>query len=75
MNSRKDVEYRHFHTLGGDEHFKTDYGDETSYRLPWEIFDEKSARLALKAAKKCQSVSEEIIALVQQRRSKLTDSS
>ncbi len=64
-----------FHTLGIDEHFKTDYGDETSYRLPWEIFDEKSARLALKAAKKCQSASEEIIALVRQRRSKLADSS
>lgn len=28
-----------FLTLGVEEHFMTDYGDESSYALPWEIFD------------------------------------
>jgi len=26
--------------LGEEEHFMTDYGDESSYRLPWDIFKE-----------------------------------
>ena len=33
------------------------YGDELSYRLPWELFDEKKAQSALEAARKCMSVS------------------
>jgi len=41
-----------FLTLGVEEHFMTDYGDESSYALPWEIFDEESAKLALKAARR-----------------------
>lgn len=50
-----------FLTLGVEEHFMTDYGDESSYALPWEIFDEEAAKLALRAAKHCKSASEDIV--------------
>jgi len=40
-----------FLTLGAEEHFMTDYGDDTSYKLPWDIFTEVSADRALKAAR------------------------
>ena len=47
--------------LGVEEHFMTDYGDESSYRLPWEIFDEESAASALKTARNCKPLTEDII--------------
>ena len=53
-----------FLILGVEEHFMTDYGDESSYKLPWDIFDEKSAKLALKAAQACKSASENIVSQV-----------
>jgi HEPN domain-containing protein len=53
-----------FLILGVEEHFMTDYGDESSYKLPWDIFDEKSANLALKAAQDCKSASENIVSQV-----------
>jgi len=58
-----------FLTLGIEEHFMTDYGDESSFRLPWEIFDEEAANSALGAAKRCKSDSEDIIRLVRRWRS------
>jgi len=33
-------------TLGLEEHFMTDYGDESSYVLPWDLYDEASATRA-----------------------------
>ena len=51
-------------TLGIEEHFMTDYGDESTYTLPWEMFTEESAKVALKSAKLCTSESEKIITLV-----------
>lgn len=59
-----------FLVLGVEEHFMTDYGDESSYTLPWDIFDEDSARNALKAAKQCKQAAEEIIKQVQSQRAK-----
>ncbi len=53
-----------FLALGIEEHFMTDYGDESSYKLPWDIFDEESAKLALNAAKLCKSASGDIIKYV-----------
>jgi HEPN domain-containing protein len=52
-----------FLTLGVEEHFMTDYGDETSYKLPWELFDEESALAALESARKCKSAAEEVVEL------------
>jgi len=37
--------------LGSREHFLTDYGDETSYTLPWDLFDEEMAGEAIQAAR------------------------
>jgi HEPN domain-containing protein len=38
--------------LGSAEHFLTDYGDEVSYKLPWELFDKDAATAALEAARR-----------------------
>ena len=54
-----------FLLLGVEEHFMTDYGDESSYRLPWDIFDEESAETALNAARNCKTAVEDIIQQVQ----------
>ena len=58
-----------FLALGIEEHFMTDYGDESSYKLPWDIFDEESAKLALNAAKLCKYASGDIIKYVRRWRS------
>ena len=50
-----------FLTLGVEEHFMTDYGDETSYKLPWELFDQESAATALESARKCKGAAGEIL--------------
>jgi HEPN domain-containing protein len=50
-----------FILLGLEEHFMTDYGDEASYRLPWEIFTETSASAALDAARRCAEAAVEIV--------------
>jgi hypothetical protein len=50
-----------FLLLGVEEHFMTDYGDESSYKLPWDLFDEESAQSALEAARKCKAGAEEMV--------------
>jgi HEPN domain-containing protein len=52
-----------FLALGVEEHFMTDYGDETSYKLPWELFDRESAMTALESARRCKSAAEEVVEL------------
>jgi len=59
-----------FLTLGLEEHFMTDYGDESSYKLPWDMFTEKSAKSALQAARLCTSRSESIIESVRRWRAR-----
>ena len=58
-----------FLLLGAEEHFMTDYGNESSYQLPWDLFDEESAGSALNAARKCKAGAEEIVGEVQRWRS------
>jgi len=36
------------------------YGDESTFRLPWEIFGAEEAKAALEAARKCMRVSLEM---------------
>lgn len=38
--------------LGFEEHLKTDYGDEDTYKSPWELFDKEDAAEALEIARK-----------------------
>ncbi len=47
--------------LGFEEHIRTDYGDESQYRTPWEIFDRESAEEALGLARRAQEIAKRII--------------
>lgn len=38
--------------LGATEHFLTDYGDEATYTLPWDLFTRESAADALATARR-----------------------
>jgi len=46
--------------FGMEEHFMTDYGDETTHTDPWSLFDENDAKEALELADKCFALSEQI---------------
>lgn len=47
-----------FDELGFEEHFKTDYGLESEYLDPWELFDEDDAEKAKLAAERCFNFAE-----------------
>lgn len=38
--------------LGTETHFLTDYGDEASYTLPWDLFTQQTAEDALQSARR-----------------------
>lgn len=38
--------------LGTEAHFLTDYGDEASYTLPWDLFTRQTAEDALQSARR-----------------------
>jgi HEPN domain-containing protein len=40
------------------------YGDESEFRLPWELFDEQKGVAAIDAARKCMRVSTNVAELV-----------
>lgn len=40
------------------------YGDETEYRLPWDIFSETEASVAVESARKCMRVCSQIVELL-----------
>ncbi len=46
--------------LGFEEHLKTDYGDEDTYRSPWEIFNRDDAIESLDIAKKCVEIAKRV---------------
>ena len=41
------------------------YGNESSYQLPWELFNEEEALTALEAARKAMRISSELAELLQ----------
>lgn len=45
--------------FGIEEHFMTDYADETTRTDPWSLFDEDDAREALEMAERCYQLAEE----------------
>ena len=51
-------------TLGSAEHFLTDYGDEATYTLPWELFTKDSASDALESARRSVEAAKEAIAIL-----------
>lgn len=46
--------------LGSEAHFLTDYGDETNYRLPWELFTRETALDALESAQRQVSIAQKL---------------
>ncbi len=46
--------------LGFEEHLKTNYGDEDTYRSPWEIFNRDDAIESLDIAKKCVEIAKRV---------------
>lgn len=42
-----------FETIGTEERFLADHGDEATYRDPWSLFSEQDAHRALEAARRC----------------------
>ena len=70
-DSLKDEAYEIIRILehfGAEEHFMTDYGDETTRTDPWSLFDEQDAGEAVEMATRCHYLAEKIYASVQQAR-------
>ncbi len=51
--------------LGSAEHFMTDYGDEATYTLPWDLFTRKSAEEALAAARQSIELAQKAIPAIE----------
>jgi len=47
--------------LGTTEHFLTDYGDEATYTLPWDLFTQEAAEDALAAAQRTLEQTQELL--------------
>lgn len=50
--------------LGTREHFLTDYGDEETYTLPWDLFTRQSAEDAFRTAQRCVQLAQELLVAV-----------
>lgn len=46
--------------LGFEEHLKTDYGDEDTYKTPWNLFNKDDASEALEIARKCVRIAKRV---------------
>ena len=46
--------------FGIEEHFMTDYGDETTRTDPWSLFEEEDAKEALSLGERCFSLAEKV---------------
>lgn len=51
--------------LGTETHFLTDYGDESSYTLPWDLFTKQTATDALLSAQRSVQMAQELQRIVQ----------
>ncbi len=47
-------------TYDSHEKMLVKYGDESTFRLPWELFGAEEGGLAIEAARKCMRVSQEM---------------
>lgn len=47
--------------LGSKEHFLTDYGDEETFTLPWDLFTRQSAEEALVSARRSLKRAQDLI--------------
>lgn len=51
--------------LGQREHILTDYGDEQTFTLPWDLFTQQSAKDALQTAQRCVQAVQGLLSLVE----------
>jgi HEPN domain-containing protein len=51
--------------LGQREHDLTDYGDEETYTLPWDLFTQQSANDALQTARRCVQLVQGLLTSVE----------
>jgi hypothetical protein len=63
VNAPDEVSYRL--ALGTREHILTDYGDEDTFTLPWDLFTQESARDALQTARRCVQAVQELLTSVE----------
>lgn len=47
-------------SLGLEEHFMTDYGDEATQTLPWDLFTAQSGSEAIESARRCVEGAKQI---------------
>ena len=55
-----------FQSLGSEQNFLRDYGDEETYTLSWNLSSEDSAIEAISTARECLVVAERIVSSVTQ---------
>jgi HEPN domain-containing protein len=48
--------------FGQREHVLTDYGDEDTFTLPWDLFTQESAKEAIQTARRCVQAVQELLA-------------
>ncbi len=53
-------------TLGQAEHFLTDYGDESTYTLPWDLFSAESAEDALAVTRRVYKQATQLVIALQE---------
>ncbi|GIK73995.1 MAG: hypothetical protein BroJett021_29830 [Chloroflexota bacterium] len=52
--------------LGAETHFLTDYGDESNYTLPWDLFTKQTATDALLSAQRSVQMARDIQEIVRE---------
>lgn len=50
--------------LGTRKYILTDYGDEDTFTLPWDLFTHESAKDALETARRCVQAIQELLTSV-----------
>jgi HEPN domain-containing protein len=43
--------------LGYEQHVRSDYGEEASFKTPWELFDQDDAARAVETARRARSIA------------------
>jgi len=47
--------------LGYEQHVRSDYGEEASFRTPWELFGEGDATRAVETARRARSIAQGLL--------------
>lgn len=50
--------------FGEEKHILTDYGDEETYTLPWDLFDEEDAKEAIERAREVIDLARKVVAKI-----------